>query len=192
MTSPTSETSVGQRLPTIVLTGPISSGKTTLALLIAARLDVPVVTARSAIKRQASDAGASRASLQEIGAALEANTGGQWLVGEVDRTVGRESAAVVDAARTAAQVSALRARSSATLVVHLVAGRDVREARFRARDAPEDAEVAFSEIATSGVELESEGLGAYADLVLDSAQLPPSGLLAAVVNALGSAAPEVT
>jgi hypothetical protein len=118
-----------QRL--IVFAGPLCAGKTTLAGRVAEALGVPCISARAFLLGRFGPAG--RSDLQARGAELEAQTAGAWLVEAVRVVRPVAPALVLDAARTASQVDALRQLGVVTDVFYITADEDERARRFAAR-----------------------------------------------------------
>lgn len=171
---------VHRQPPDIVLSGPLCSGKSTLA---AALVDYgySIVTAVSAIESHAGRAGLSRLELQEIGVALERSQPGIWLA--------RAAAAaprpvVLDAARTAAQLTAAERLLDNPVLVHLTAPVGVRRKRFVSRPRPSDSEAEFDTIAATALEQGAEAAGCVADLEINTDDLPSSGVLRVVLDHL--------
>ena len=171
---------VDRRPPDIVLSGTLCSGKSTLA---AALVDYgySVVTAVSAIESHAGRPGLSRLELHEIGVALERSQPGIWLA--------RAAAAAprpvaLDAARTAAQITAAQRLLDNPVLIHLTAPVDVRRQRFVSRPRPSDSDAEFDTIAATALERGAEAAGCLADLQIDTNDLSPSGVLGVVLDHL--------
>lgn len=177
----TEATSVDCDLPerSVVLAGPACSGKSTVARLLADSCGAQLATARSALEVASGAASLTRAQLVEVGERLEREHGGRWLVEAVNATA--RGATVVDAARTVAQLAALKRWRTSALTVFLDAAVDVRRRRFEAR-AP-GGDMSFDELAASPVEREARELGPYCDLRFDSSELSSPMIAAEIVAA---------
>jgi hypothetical protein len=117
----------------------------------------------------------------ELGERLERERGGMWLVDAVCATA-REGMIVVDAARTAAQLAALKGWRASVLTVFLDAAMDIRCRRFEAR-APQG-DMNFEELSASPIECEARELGLYCDLAFDTSAIRSRAIAAAVLAAL--------
>ena len=169
---------------TLVLCGPLCAGKTSVARPVAEALGLCVVTGQSAIELYAGRAGLDRTELQLLGARLERERPGAWLAEAADAIAGSRQALLLDAARTRAQVDAMRGRGPRALVLHITADRQTRERRYEQRDASRDRDVRFDAIVTSPLEREAEALGLVADLVIDSSGLSLSEAVAQALRAV--------
>lgn len=136
------------------------------------------VTARAVLAAVDPQAKLDRAELQQLGARLEAERPGSWLM---EAAAAASRPAVVDAARTEAQVVAARTLLPGCLVVHLDAPVEVRRARFASRADPGDHGIGFDALRASPLELEAEDLWRMADLILD-ARATPEALLELVLR----------
>src|SRR2546425_4730046 len=95
----------------IVVSGPVSSGKSTLAQGLSARFGFEVRRTKDWLKRRARDTGSpGRGELQRYGDQSDAETGGKWVVEELSKDLASLSSdtVIVDSARTQDQVAALR------------------------------------------------------------------------------------
>lgn len=119
------------------------------------------------------DTGVTRGEMQALGARLEKERPGEWLM---EPAVLAPRPAVVDAARTEAQVVAARALLPGCLVVHLDAPLEVRRSRFANRVDPIDHGVAFDAMRTDPLEQGAEDLRRLADLVVDARASPQASL----------------
>jgi ATP-dependent protease Clp ATPase subunit len=169
---------------TLVLAGPTCSGKTTIAQALSRSLHWPVVSAREAIETHILAGANGRELLQIVGARLESERPGVWLREAVDALVGVGEVAIVDAARTAPQVLALRARSPSGIVIQVSADRAIRAGRYDARAQAGDAHVPFEMVASSTLELEAECLGTFADVHVDTSRSTREQVFDYVVNQL--------
>jgi adenylate kinase family enzyme len=148
----------------IVLSGPACAGKSTLAERLVTA-GYTVVTAVAAIERVAGKTGLERGELQAIGALLERENAGSWLV---NACLNADFPIVLDAARTIDQVEVSRASIPGVIVVHLTADSGVRGRRYedRRRRRESDRAAGFAALASTELELLSERLGRDADVVL--------------------------
>src|SRR5437773_1183811 len=95
----------------IVISGPVSSGKSTLANSLSARFRFDVRRTKDWLKRRAGESGnPDRGALQRYGDQSDTETGGKWIVEELSRDLASLSSdtVIVDSARTQDQVAALR------------------------------------------------------------------------------------
>lgn len=136
------------------------------------------VTARAVLATADPDVGLGRQALQTLGARLEDERPGRWLM---EAAAAAPRPAVVDAARTQAQVAAARELLHDCLVVHLDAPLVLRRSRFASRGDAADEGIAFDALRSSPIELEAERLGRLADLVID-ARAHPKALLDLVLQ----------
>ncbi|MBD3779230.1 MAG: adenylosuccinate synthetase [Micrococcales bacterium] len=161
----------------VALSGPIASGKTTVARQLAERWDGELVSTRLELARLAKISGVDlqdRAEFQAFGDKLDRETGGEWVARAVE-AAGRRSPRllVVDAVRIEPQVSALRERFGRRLVhVHLeTSDMQVLAARYRDRregGGPIKEFQSYAEVAQNQTEANIGSLGDHADVVLDT------------------------
>jgi adenylosuccinate synthase len=159
----------------VALSGPVCAGKTTLAGRLADGATTSTISTRQILmsRREAAECGHRRTSLQDLGDRLDRTTGGTWLADAVRPLLGEaksHSAAVIDAIRTTDQLRALK-RISRVVHVHLTASDSVLRARFAMRAACTSFEPAQYDAVLRGSEILVSSLRAYADLVVDTAQL---------------------
>jgi adenylosuccinate synthase len=111
----------------------LCSGKTTLADLLRDRLDAHILYVRDLLRQHG--ASTERRSLQEVGAELEARTGGAWLAqAAADATLGRPAQlVVVDSVRTIKQLDQLKVLFSHSVLIYLTASPAALARRFKAR-----------------------------------------------------------
>jgi adenylosuccinate synthase len=146
----------------VVISGPLCAGKTTLAVGLGEKLPAPVLKARTVIERSGGEH--SRIELQVVGEELERSTGGRWLA-DAAVAIAAEHL-VIDSARTAAQIAALRDAAD-SVVIYLTAAKAERRRRFNLRRDAVDASADFDRVLLgepSGV----PALAEQADLVLET------------------------
>ncbi len=169
----------------VILSGELCSGKTTLAVGIAANLDAEVVAARDIIRRGRQ---LSRSELQDEGQKLEADTGGTWVADGIRSLVGDRARSIVfDSARTPGQLEALRGFAGFDVLrVHLAASEAVRRTRFDGRADPADQGADFDAV-DAREPAEHEGvMGARTDLNLDTSSLTPAEVLRRSLDVLAA------
>src|SRR5262245_60042722 len=126
----------------VVLSGPICSGKSSLAQLFAERHDAVIVKTRGLILELKPRVKQERAALQRAGEALDRADGGKWVSGALARVIDARSQSdgsprlfVLDSARIVLQVESLReAFGGSVFHVHLTAKDKVLETRYGARN----------------------------------------------------------
>lgn len=163
------------RQPIVLLSGPIASGKSTLAknLTIDYRFQVvrstDLLSARLAVPSET-----DRKSLQAAGDALDEQTEGGWLCEELLEHL-RENAikggVVVDAVRNQPQLDALRRHFGSALThVHLTAPVYLLRERYeqRAESRVSDTGTSYEEARDNLTETQVERLRSTADIVIDT------------------------
>jgi adenylosuccinate synthase len=158
----------------VVLSGPVSAGKTTLATRLhdrfgAVHLKTSVLLEELAQGRIALERGA----MQRFGARLDKQTGGRWVAEDfVPRITGmpEDAVVVIDAARIAGQIDALRAGLPRQVVhVHLTAPPEVLERRYTKRPKTRFQERAtYAEVLSNPTERRVPKLREDADVVIDT------------------------
>jgi adenylosuccinate synthase len=169
-------------LSLILLSGPIASGKTTLAtelehLVPAKRISTSGLIAASAGREL------DRGELQRRGLGSSFQ-GADWIADEVRRIAAHSpagSVVVVDAVRTVEQVSGLRTTAPGAwqiLHVHLLGD----SGQFAARHAASrrDNGAAWDEIMLRPTETAAQALEAEADVVIDTTRITPADVAARV------------
>jgi cytidylate kinase len=178
--------------PSIVLSGTMFSGKTTIAELLRDQWGYVVVSARAVLRQLSPDSLLTREALQQFGTALEKETDGSWL-GAATAAVALEDPAtqvVVDSARTRAQIHSVRQALPGVRHVHLTAPLDVLESRFASTTKGLVEPPSFKGAIAHPVEREAASLGEIADVVLNSADGEPDAVVAQLIRALsGSTRP---
>ncbi|MGN8154366.1 adenylosuccinate synthetase [Agrobacterium sp. 22094] len=160
----------------IVISGPIAVGKTTFSKEIIDRYPCEKVSTRNYILAAKSTAN-ERAALQRAGVELDEATNGAWVaeaVGEVYSST-EKPFLLVDSARTAAQVTALRDRFGPTNIhhFHLTAPANVLEQRYNERTNPGDTAVTYEQAKANLVEADIDNLAEIADVVIHTERSSP-------------------
>jgi adenylosuccinate synthase len=159
----------------VVLSGPVSAGKTTLAERLVADFGAMHYRTRLLLEARAEGSVAlERTAMQEFGERLDVATEGRWvaedLVPQINQ-LGGQAIVVIDAVRIAEQVDALRAGLPRQVIhVHLDAARPVLEARYKRRRKSRVAEKStYAEVISNATESRVHGLADDADVVIDTA-----------------------
>jgi adenylate kinase family enzyme len=165
----------------VVLAGATCAGKTTLAGQLRAALsaDVVVVSDLLAARYQGSQ---DRLALRALGDDLEARSHGTWVHDLVTEQFNCDKVAdfvIIDSARTADQVKALRRTASSVAVIVLEARLSVRKARFEARRQTRqiDHAIAFAQVESHPAERHAPHLKHLADLVIDTSDRQPESVV---------------
>ncbi len=157
----------------ILLSGHISSGKSTLAAGLADRFGMHILKTRDVLERRVPGGLAeNRKVLQLEGERLDQRTQGSWVVDEVikltrkDHTITR---IVVDSVRTKEQVQVIRKAFDPRVIhIHLTAPYEVLEQRYSEHKAPHVNAVPYAEALKDTTEQKVDSLGEIADAVIDS------------------------
>lgn len=164
-------------LAIVALSGPVSSGKSTLARRIADRYGALHLQTRELLAEYAQAAGErlpnDRKALQRYGDRLDQQVGGRWVVDGLAPTIANLDGglAIIDAIRTPDQVKALRdAFGRAVTHVHLLAPPEVLETRYQARRATSTVSepASYAEITADPTEARIDELRNEADVVIDT------------------------
>jgi adenylosuccinate synthase len=174
-------------LSLVVLSGPVASGKTTLAedlvLFESARHLRTSALISASVGREL-----GRSELQRLGLTADFQEG-TWLVDAVRGLASRSPAGstiVVDAARTLDQVRRLRqAASGVWRLLHVHLRGDDRQLAERHQMRQRDGEKSWEEVMRSPAEAATGRLEAEADLVLDTTRAAPTDVMARVAARLG-------
>ena len=95
----------------VLLSGPVSAGKTTLSGKLSSRYGVQVFKTRDVLKKHAEGIEQTREALQDFGEKLDQKTGGAWVRDGLIQwisTVPDNCVVIVDAVRIKGQIDAIR------------------------------------------------------------------------------------
>jgi hypothetical protein len=176
------------RARVLVLSGPVCAGKTTLShALVAAGMTR--LSTRNLLLAVAGDKARDRSTLQWLGERLDREQGGRWIVDGLRRVASRGDHVVVDAIRTADQLSELRGVAD-VVHCHLCAPRSVLERRHGERHDQDPAfePQSYERILESETERRVVELGRDADIMLNTEHFPSPAVAAAVAALLGLSA----
>ena len=159
-----------QRL--ILISGPISSGKSTLSQGMADRFAVSVYRTREWLGRRLHWESPDRSHLQQEGDRLDVQTRGRWVLEELTKELPTEDGRIValDSVRTKDQVEALRdAFGPIVTHIHVTAPPEVLKKRYDQRRQRERRELAeYEQIRQNQTEQQVDFLQDVADIVIDT------------------------
>ncbi len=183
----------------VLISGPISSGKSSLAQHLAGRYGASVLKTKQVIielagKKPGRAVAADRRALQRFGRQLDAKTSGGWVKQALSRHIAAlegagEAIVVVDAARILGQIRSIRqAYGFAVKHVHLEASPAALAKRYAARRASGAGEPrTYREAARDPTESRVGSLRISADLVIDTERCTEDDVLAKAATFLGLA-----
>jgi adenylosuccinate synthase len=156
----------------LVLSGPVCSGKTTLAHGLAESRGWPILTTRTLITKRSGnqEAPLTRRRLQELGDYLDRTEGGSWIAASLEEMdAHRKGIVVVDSIRTAAQLAALQTIAP-SLHIHLTAPESTLAHRYEARHRanPRLELPSLNELRKNPTEASISGLAKKAALTIDT------------------------
>lgn len=177
----------------IAVSGPVSSGKSTLATNLKKSLgDVRVFSTRELIREQLGTE-SERSALQRAGERLDSKTNGAWIAKALAAKTARgefdEEFVVVDSVRIKQQVHGLRrAFGSRVSHIHLTAPDDELSRRYKKRrgKASRMKEMAsYAAVRTNTTESQVDDLTKVADIVIDTNRCSPEDVLIRTAAHLG-------
>ena len=157
----------------VLVSGQISSGKTTLCTSLVERFGFVSFRTRDWIEESVSDAKSERRAMQDYGDFLDRRTRGAWIRDALTRSLTKlpESAnVVIDAVRIPEQIERLReAYGPRVFHIHLEAPLTVLTKRFKQRDRPGFQESStYSDVMRNETEANVVKLREIADIVIDT------------------------
>ena len=164
----------------ILLSGHISSGKSTLANGLAQRYGMNIFKTRDVLLRRVKELNQNRINLQLAGDKLDKKTKGSWIIDALLRWLPSHSsdlAIIVDSIRTSDQASSLRsAFGSRVIHVHLITPLEELEKRFASRPGTEGIK-GYSDALQNETESHVDDLADIADVVIDTKRCSPEDVL---------------
>jgi len=164
----------------ILLSGHISSGKSTLANGLAQRYHMSIFKTREVLLKRVKGHSQNRRNLQFEGDKLDKKTKGAWIIDELLRWLpphSSDSAIIVDSIRTSDQASSLRdAFGSRVVHVHLTAPFEELGKRYTSRPGTEGTQ-GYSDALQNETESHVDDLADIADVVIDTKRCSPEDVL---------------
>ena len=161
----------------ILLSGPIASGKSTLARALSNRCNVLVIQTRELLSERLARSGElDRLGLQAEGDMLDMRTDGKWVRYELERRLRdtpEDATILVDSVRRINQIDAIReAYGSIVSHIHLTAPLEVLALRYLSRADGVNARKAlkYEDVRSNQTERLVERLQEAADLVIDTSR----------------------
>ena len=156
----------------VLLSGPIGSGKTTLALQLEERFGLVLLKTKDYIREQGNRLKLERTALQKYGDRLDRQTRGTWVRDALARLVNslnEEATVLVDAVRIEPQIEAIRqAYGLRVFHIHLHASDNILASRYRERIADIKELTTYSDVKKNKTEREVTRLADIADVVIDT------------------------
>ena len=174
----------------ILLSGPISSGKSTLAKGLAERYNMSIFKTSEILKKHVrSDLREDRKVLQAQGERLDRKSRGRWVLEELREWANEIKAGsqlVVDSVRISEQIQAIReAYGPAVIHVHLTAPIDELERRFnQRRQQGRERDFKYSEVRENPTEKQIGDLSKIADIVINTKRCTEEDVLIRTVSHL--------
>jgi adenylosuccinate synthase len=177
----------------VILSGPISSGKSTLAENLRTHHGARIVKTRDLILQQVRKVDEERGALQRAGERLDRADGGQWVKNALVRIVERDQQGetptglyVVDSVRIPGQVAAIReAFGNAVHHIHLTAPDDELQGRYSRRGSKTQEFSSYAEVKRSQTEKNVWRLAELADTGVATERCTHEGVLVRATALLG-------
>ena len=173
----------------VLLSGPVCSGKSTLAERFVRRHGAVPYKTHELIRRLKPKVGDNRASLQRAGDALDRSTQGRWIQELLTRSLdalSTDSVVVVDAVRIPAQIEAVReAFPTRVFHIHLTASEEELARRYSDRNSKFAEVPSYEDLRRNRTERDVEQLAHIADAVVKTDQCDADDVLIRAVAQLG-------
>ena len=176
----------------ILLSGPVASGKTTLASNLANEFGMKLLRTRDWLTSELENRGrVGRVDLQREGERLDQETNGTWVLEGLDRDLrsrGTSESVVVDSVRIEKQIEAIRdAYGAAVTHIHMTAPVPVLSERYdkRQQESADPDHMTYQDVQRNSTEYSVDGLQYAADVVVDSDRCTHEDVLVRVASRLG-------
>ncbi len=167
----------------IILSGPISSGKSTLAEGLAQRFNMTILKTSKVLQRQGRrELDGDRKVLQAEGERLDKKTRGRWVLDELMKLIGQNPSIteiIIESVRIEEQISAIREAFGPIVIhVHLTAPINELEQRYyRRREIGKEKDFKYSDVKENRTEKQVENLAKIADIVVDTKRCTEQDIL---------------
>ena len=175
-----------------MLSGPVASGKTTLAHNLASRFGMKVLRTRDWLISELENRGqGGRDDLRREGERLDQETDGAWVLQGLDRdwrSDGASESVVVDSVRIVKQIDAIRgAYGVAVTHIHMTAPVTALSQRYdeRQQSSASPDSMTYEDVRRNKTELLVDKLQDVADVVVDSDRCTREDVLVRVASRLG-------
>ena len=176
-----------QRL--ILISGPISSGKSTLSQNLSDRFGFAVYRTREWIGRRLREEAQDRANLQQEGDRLDERTRGRWVLEELTKELPVQvgDVVVLDSVRTIDQIEALRSAFGPIVThIHVTAPLGALRKRYVERRKREQRDLAdYDQVRKNQTEQDVDSLRDVADIVIDTNRCTNEDVLIRAASHLG-------
>lgn len=177
----------------VLLSGNVSSGKTTLSEKLRSQFDFDVLKTKKVIqqlaqKRLRRELESDRRAMQLFGERLDKETAGKWVLEALTKLVrSPRQRVIVDSVRILEQIRAIRqAYGFAVIHIHLTAPESVLGERYHRRKGTGFRELkSYSEVERNRTEAQVNQLKDAADVVIDTARCTPADVLVRAATHLG-------
>src|SRR5438034_311932 len=174
----------------VILSGSVSTGKTTLAENLVSRFGATLLKTRQFLKKRGARVASERGALQKFGERLDKRTKGAWVcedLMEAVKTLSEDAVVVLDSARILGQVNAIReAYGQRVFHVHLRAGIEELRIRYARRQSDEIKELSsYDAVQANETERKVPRLAPFADVVIDTDRCTAQDVLIRVASHLG-------
>jgi adenylosuccinate synthase len=168
----------------ILLSGPVSAGKTTLAVALHERYGFDHFRTHAAITAMRPTVAAERGAMQNVGERLDRATRGKWVAKVLGRRaleLSDNAVILVDAVRIKSQIDGVREAFGPRVVhIHLTAPEDDLALRYKERRSKIKEFKNYSEVQRNETERKVNALAKYADVVIDTRRSRPEAVVVRV------------
>ncbi len=173
----------------ILLSGAISSGKSTLGKQLATRYKFPIFRTRDVLLAKSKISNPDRIELQRIGDQLDTTSNGQWVADAVAKHFGEQAQSfglIIDSVRIKPQIEKIRSIYGQRVIhIHLTAPEKERYVRYleRLKGKKESADI-FELANQNPAEKNIELLNETADIVVDTIRCNADDIFIRVISRL--------
>ena len=175
----------------VLLSGRVSSGKSTLSANLVQRFGVHPISTKDLIARLAGDIEHERGAMQNYGELLDRRTKGSWVCRELTKiteSLDEDAVVVVDAVRIAGQIDAVRkAYGQRVFHIHLEAPEEVLSGRYQKKKRKKGFKefTSYAEVLKNKTECQVESLAALADVVIKTDRCTKDDVVVRAASHLG-------